>query len=1262
MGAQALCQGGQRLVRRGRFLQGVQRQRQRQERQRKERQGQEAMEGWGPEGLGEHSSPSAGERRQLTVSDLGQILEAAHDTTTLGLGISCLVDALSYELSQAARTPPLAIHLGLKAVKRRVLRVRTSRALLPIPGEAVVQVRPVSHPFEPEGTLQRIRCFLERRPPFRAVAPSRQSVEEEGAGAWALNSLAGCNLLAGHHSLLPSGRPSALQLAAVGELQATVTRSMSRSFELRWARKDCAAELKRAHVSYTGEEVEVAQILSVEQMKPALPPFGFGGTIQAVDFLSPGSRFWLEHPERLLGDPAGFSGLKFEAKLHILKGQELEVAKLLVDRNVCTWLEREKVFSFGGRRLYNGMFGVRKDALTPSGKPVLRTIMNLTPCNSLFVPFQQGHRELPSIFTWNSIVVTASDILEVSQSDMSSAFYLFALPAQWRPYFCFAISADGSEIGLVKGRRYDLCCSCLPMGWHSSVALMQEISAQVLVSGRLPASHQLARNRLIPSWLVNLESLVPPAHRDWWQVYLDNFASGLVTNAYDGRSVPPERPHRWHEEAERAWASAGIVSSEKKRVTRARTAVELGAHIDGEKHLVGGSPERLLKTAKLILFLLCSSFTVKELQTVTGRIVFLMSFRRPTMAVFSKTWTYIAKPALRHRLLPDVRRELFNALLLLPLMFQDLTASIPAVVTCSDASHEGGATAIAETLTEEGQEFLKAALADEHPPDRQSILVVSAFHGIGGASRAYDLLGVQVEGTIVIEIDSAANRVTSRRWPSSEFWGDIRQVDHDAVRALSVRFCHCTRVDFWAGFPCVDLSSAKFGRRNLEGSESSLIFEALRVLRLLRELFPPTTVVHHIFENVASMDVSAMDEITTLTGTKPWRLNPADILPISRPRFTWTSFPRAQLAGIRWQDRGGYFELELSGEGISPSQWLRPGCLWEPLDPTTKFPTFMKSIPRVRPPPAPIGIRRCDEGTLSRWEADSFRFPPYHYSEPYVIWQGETWRLLHASERELLLGFGFGHTSLAWGATAVKGDLQGFEDKRKSLCGDSFSMLSFGTVLACSMPWVDSPFSVSHLVRRLGLAPGFCTGWTVAAPVARRLQFGERSTEWAPEFPVRELNKLFLQRTNHTGADVQVVTGQFLGKSPIRQSVPSCLWNWRFLFQNRWSRHDHINALEMRQALISLSWLLRGGSNFNCRWVHLSDSFVTISILCKGRTASDKLEHLVRRFNATMLVAQVFPILLHVASLDNPTDEGSRRFPQGSHVSTATPPSRDTAS
>ena len=52
-------------------------------------------------------------------------------------------------------------------------------------------------------------------------------------------------------------------------------------------------------------------------------------------------------------------------------------------------------------------------------------------------------------------------------------------------------------------------------------------------------------------------------------------------------------------------------------------------------------------------------------------------------------------------------------------------------------------------------------------------------------------------------------------------------------------------------------------------------------------------------------------------------------------------------------------------------------------------------------------------------------------------------RYLSAAERELLLGFGKDHTLFAVAANEVKGNETEFEDKRLSLCGDSFSMLSF---------------------------------------------------------------------------------------------------------------------------------------------------------------------------------------------------------------------------
>ena len=50
-----------------------------------------------------------------------------------------------------------------------------------------------------------------------------------------------------------------------------------------------------------------------------------------------------------------------------------------------------------------------------------------------------------------------------------------------------------------------------------------------------------------------------------------------------------------------------------------------------------------------------------------------------------------------------------------------------------------------------------------------------------------------------------------------------------------------------------------------------------------------------------------------------------------------------------------------------------------------KFPTFMKSIRRQRPPPAPAGFHRAAPETLRRWREDEFRFPPYQYASQFMV-------------------------------------------------------------------------------------------------------------------------------------------------------------------------------------------------------------------------------------------------------------------------------------
>ena len=61
------------------------------------------------------------------------------------------------------------------------------------------------------------------------------------------------------------------------------------------------------------------------------------------------------------------------------------------------------------------------------------------------------------------------------------------------------------------------------------------------------------------------------------------------------------------------------------------------------------------------------------------------------------------------------------------------------------------------------------------------------------------------------------------------------------------------------------------------------------------------------------------------------------------------------------------------------------------------------------------------------------------------------------------------------------------------------------------------------------------------------------------------------------------------------------------------------------------------------RIFHLSDSYVSISVVAKGRSSSVMLNRLLKVLNAHLLIHGIYLILAHVESSENPTDGASRR-------------------
>eukprot|EP00438_Fugacium_kawagutii_P022174 Skav235069 [mRNA] locus=scaffold3466:36062:45450:- [translate_table: standard] len=630
---------------------------------------------------------------------------------------------------------------------------------------------------------------------------------------------------------------------------------------------------------------------------------------------------------------------------------------------------------------------------------------------------------------------------------------------------------------------------------------------------------ELLRERGIIEWVTGEQSTTA-----WWQVYLDNFLSGERTSLESaGLAVALQVG------AMEAWEAENILTAKDKNVAGEKTVVELGVRIDGELGLLGASTERLFKTSLASLHLLKLPWWNKRVaQVVLGRWVFILQFRRAGMAVLSRSWEAVEAPSPTKQQIIRLHSEVLALVCLGPLLQCDLTASYDPEVTCSDASERGGACAVATSLSTCGEQYSNLLARSPLQPLELPILVISVFNGIGGAFRLYDVLGVKVMGKISIDICKEANRTTRTTWGDIRELHDINDIDEQEVRRWASDFPRAQQVHLYAGFPCIHLSAVRAFRQNLSGEGSNLFWSLLTLMEMIHRIFSPQCLTKFCVENVASMDDTARKEISNHLEVTPIKFDPSDTLPFNRPRLAWTSCEVLATEELElWREKE-YVRAYVKYGTVEDSQWVTPG--WTRRNSDACLPTFMKSIKRQQPPPVPAGLRRADEATVNRWVEHEYRFPPYQYGERFLFDHATLpSRLADASERELLLGYGSGHTSSARSASDIKKSKVEFEDIRLTLCGDSFAISSFAIVAAAMCADLITPMSPSRIIRRLGLAPGTSAHPDIEVPMQRGLAYG------APPGPPADRLQLVKQlglTVNHTGADVRLLTGEAMGPMP----------------------------------------------------------------------------------------------------------------------------------
>lgn len=156
--------------------------------------------------------------------------------------------------------------------------------------------------------------------------------------------------------------------------------------------------------------------------------------------------------------------------------------------------------------------------------------------------------------------------------------------------------------------------------------------------------------------------------------------------------------------------------------------------------------------------------------------------------------------------------------------------------------------------------------------------VLSLFDGISCGQIALERAGIKVDNYFASEIDKDAIAVTQYNYPNTIQLGDVRNIDLSILPKIDLLI---------GGSPCQDLSRAKRDGKGLDGEKSSLFYDYVRVLNIVKPKY-------FLLENV-KMRNSYKDIITEELGVEPILINSSLVSAQHRKRLYWTNIPNIQI-------------------------------------------------------------------------------------------------------------------------------------------------------------------------------------------------------------------------------------------------------------------------------------------------------------------------------------------------------------------------------
>ena len=1014
-----------------------------------------------------------------------------------------------------------------------------------------------------------------------------------------------------------------------------------------------------ARISYHGEVIQKAEALEFERVLPSLPPEGFGGIADLASLCEGQVREMVLNPALCQLDEGDLPDVIPAPKVRVKDGDWEPLAKALFERGILAPVDR--VIGLRGKSVLNGLFGVQKAGRDlPDGRPAQRLIMDLRATNAVLKIIAGDIATLAGASAFTSVVVEDGKVITISGDDLVSSFYLFKMPAAWLPYLAFERSVSWRALGIEKDGATFLSAGVLPMGFSSSVGLMQHVHRRLALWGspcgaELQRALEIRKDRVWP--FLGEDSPV-------WVLYLDDSTFLNVLEAEVAKRLEGKPPQE-QDMLRKAYQFWGVPFNTKKATEQVLSTERLGGFLDGEVGRVGVTTKRLLENLSLGLWLLGKRRTSrKSLQVFAGKEVHVLQFRRPLFSIYDRIWKLIAGESDMPTIDEAVIDEIVVGLSSLPLRFTDWRADLDPHVMASDASETGGGFVIAKRLTSSGLEALRNFERGEFC-ERSGIIVFDFFAGIGGLLRSLERAGVVWEHHVVIESDRHCRRCIRRTWPGGSEYTDVAKLTRADIKKELGKVEKPVLVVAGGGSPCQGLSMLSSERQHFKDERSALFFHFADRLEDLSEVCKELGIRFvGLMENVV-VDEGDRNDISYRLGWMPHLIEAGDTSWVRRPRFYWLNRDLPEVAWFEVTKSDVVTRVKISGEQEPEELWLPQDWSWEH-DQKSRLPTFTRPIKRRRPPPSPAGLKGCSREAQDRWSRDAFRFPPYTYKEASGNLQK-----VPAESRELLMGFRRGHTLKLDRELFKKTNYFEGEDARQAALGNSFHTTVVALILGAilyKMGAVDVLCSPSTLVDSLvnedekekamdgDVSEGSDDGGKSVAESLQGLVDDETLgllDEPQPEIDDTVVHKglmsrlvhLFLRRVELRGSDIRLDTGSlFRPDCCPRASVDPLKWEWRHCRAFKWKRSEHINLLEMKAALHAIQWRGRRSAYRDFRTMLLIDNQSVLAVIAKGRSSSRKVNLLLRRLAALCCALNVYLLVCWVDTADNPADEASRWY------------------